>query len=299
MVILGYYVFICLRQRKDWSGVAALLIGLAVVPMLTVGYFFLKDAWSALLHGYLLENLLYVSRKVWVWPRLWLVLQELGLLWGLSALAIMLIWFNEKEDKFKIILAWALASGLGVFMGRAFYGHYFIQVVPALAILAGYSLLKIAGSNWRLVLLAFLALIFSMDLFSRISFGLLSPELISQKKYGINNFVVAGQVAEFIKQKTLPKDRLFIWGAEPEVYFYSQRAAASHYIYYYPLLYKDKKSQQARLALLTELKEAPPEYIIWVEPRVVYGPLLNYVKAGYNYLASFGRWQIWRRKRIK
>jgi hypothetical protein len=63
--------------------------------------------------------------------------------------------------------------------------------------------------------------------------------------------------------KSIPKKYdLFIWGAEPQYYFFSKREAPSKYIFVYHLIDKNYFTKERFDEFFTEIKSDPPEIII-------------------------------------
>ncbi|NQT30242.1 MAG: glycosyltransferase family 39 protein [Candidatus Saganbacteria bacterium] len=295
----------CSVRRRHWTfpfGPLMLLLGFMIFPLLFILYFWLKGGFPDFIDGVILYNLAYAAEQRWVWPRLFrIVIFENSLLWILSIFSIFYILIRDRKLDLLLLALWVIFSFVGVCMGRTFYGHYFIQVIPGLALLSAYGLLRLKENIKKLWLAAIvcilLTLVFAMSIIPRVKFHLLSPEEISIKKYGITYFALAPQVAGFIKQNAASSDEVFVWGSEGEVYFYSQRKAASKYFYNYPLLYKGERAQRARLRMLDDIKVQKPKYVIWVHPGAAYDKLIKYLKANYEKEAVIDKWLILRRKK--
>lgn len=71
------------------------------------------------------------------------------------------------------------------------------------------------------------------------------------------------EVAAYIQAHTAPEETVFVWGFEPTIYFLSQRACASRFIYNYPL-YGRYPWPELRDECLMELERRPPRYIVVV-----------------------------------
>jgi hypothetical protein len=72
-------------------------------------------------------------------------------------------------------------------------------------------------------------------------------------------------VGKRIAEVTQPTDRVFIFGAEPEVLFYARRASASRYIFVYPLFgpYADAHEKQVEAA--KEISQAAPAAAVFMQ----------------------------------
>ncbi|MEA3492768.1 MAG: glycosyltransferase family 39 protein [Candidatus Margulisiibacteriota bacterium] len=279
-----------LRRRRK-KGVR-LLAGFAIFPLLFTLYFWLNNALPEFINVMFLENVGYLSHQPWQWAQFYkVVINENLILWFLSIIALLFIIMRERSDKNLLIGFWALFSIVGVILGKVFYGHYFIQAIPGLSFLSALVIINLKHNQFKVFILMITFIMAGMTISYEKDFYTASPDNISIRKYGINNFVVAKEVAAFVEKNTKPDQKVFIWGAEPEVYFYSNRASASRFIYYYPLFHNKAR----RIEMLKELKANRPKYIIWVNKEVYYKNLAEYLKLYYRQDKSIKGWRIWQR----
>ncbi|MBI5078650.1 hypothetical protein HZB08_01330 [Candidatus Saganbacteria bacterium] len=66
-----------------------------------------------------------------------LIRLENGPLWLLSPAALVFILAKERKPELVLLIFWGFFSFVGVAAGTRFFGHYFIQVIPALSLLSG------------------------------------------------------------------------------------------------------------------------------------------------------------------
>lgn len=111
---------------------------------------------------------------------------------------------------------WLGASAAAVTVGFQFFGHYFLQLTPALALLAASALHRLPDRPLLAVLTAN-SLITCLFLV----WALLAPraELHHQQ-----------QLAAEVRARTTPSDRVLLWGMHPEGYWLADRAPASRYL---------------------------------------------------------------------
>jgi len=310
LVLLGFVSFEAVRPHNELWGIKKILkalwliSGFLVPPLFFVVYFWWKGALPDFIEAAFLYNLAYAKYKLWNWPALVNVVRNENLvLWFLSALAVFLIFFRERRNGSILLACWGLASLTGVFLGKSFYGHYFIQVMPALALLSAFALLMFFEWKKRYIPALGIGLLIcvmvSANLSHWIDYLSLSPEEISIRKYATWDFVIAPEVAEFIRLNTLSSDSIFVWGAEQELYFYSQRKAASKYFYFYPLMYPGEKAVRYRRHMLEDVKKSRPKYIVVSSPGVQYKPFFDMLKSGYTKIGTSMNWEIWEHKGIR
>jgi 4-amino-4-deoxy-L-arabinose transferase-like glycosyltransferase len=189
---------------------------------------------------------------------------------GLSAL----LWSTSARRHSSFILGLFLFSFLSLCPGAYFRPHYFILMLPATAILAGIAVDsatdKMAGysNHWHLVLIPTMVFLvaFGYSIFEqrRVYFSMFPPE-VSQEIYGMNAFVPAKQVADYIRNNSSDSARIAVLGSEPEIYFYAKRHSATGYIYMYSLIGRQKYTARMREEMMRELEENRPDYVVYVD----------------------------------
>ncbi|NLU65818.1 glycosyltransferase family 39 protein [Streptomyces sp. HNM0574] len=111
---------------------------------------------------------------------------------------------------------WLASSAGAATVGFQFYGHYFLQLVPPLALLGAAALdtLRPRAVTTALALTGALATAFT-------AWGLAAPrdELDHQQR-----------LAAVVRARTAPDDTVLLWGMHPEGYWFSGRTPASRYL---------------------------------------------------------------------
>lgn len=111
---------------------------------------------------------------------------------------------------------WLAASAVAVCVGFHFFGHYYLQLVPALALL-GTAALRCLPRDWTPATLTTSALACCLFL----AWGLLAPR---------PDLAHAERLARTITAATDPGDRVLVWGMHPETYWLADRTPASRYL---------------------------------------------------------------------
>lgn len=70
----------------------------------------------------------------------------------------------------------------------------------------------------------------------------------------------------YLRKRTAPGDRIFVWGASPAVYYYAGRRSCSRFIHTYYLAL-DWKDLDLKPLLLQDWQERPPKYFVWMKDR--------------------------------
>lgn len=236
---------------------------------------------------------LYGLAKIWGQIRF-----ENGVLWLLSVLALLMIFFKDRKKDFLLLVAWAVLSFIGVSTASAFfYGHYFIQLIPSLCLLATYALIKTAEIK-NLYPKMILSVVLAAILLSNLNFQYpfyfkYNPFQVTEKKYGMRIFGVAYWVSAELAGQLAKDDDIFVWSAEPEVYFYLNKKAPGKYSYYLAWMQGLIEPE----AILKDVQEKKPRYIIWTNYLFPFPQLEKWVIENYNLKQVYLEWRLLERKK--
>lgn len=197
-----------------------------------------------------------------------------GALWIVSLFGIVSIFVNKTSVRNKIIaLSLVLFSFLTIVPGFYFREHYFITLLPAVALLIAfffqvldnYFLHKLRMPN--LVFVSFLVFVFLIGtginanrdyLFKR------DPKVSCKQIYGSNPFVESIEIGEFLKQNTTKDDKIAVLGSEPQICFYANRYSATGYIYAYSLVELHSYALSMQREMAKEIEKNKPKYMVLV-----------------------------------
>jgi 4-amino-4-deoxy-L-arabinose transferase-like glycosyltransferase len=294
----------------------------AVLPWLPFCiYFYLHDALGKFYYWMVTANARYITGGYSYGPNLNMffdgmskILSENGLLWLLALAGIGGLWNGLRWSKLTfaeqgrrswqqtawILMAlWPVFSFLGIALGGRFYSHYFIQIIPPLAVLGGTGLagliadFRTTGSSimrgpaefivagvfaWCLVLFVGTEAPYYLKL---------SDEQISHYRFGTAELSVARYIGRYLRNRTETDDFIYVWRWNPEINFYALRKSPS------PILvhtYSDNipwnilsfpwgdPEEEA----IQSLYRFPPKYIVVLQ-KVSDNPLLqDYLKLYYQ-----------------
>ena len=295
LVLVGF-VLLYPGPEKRMRSILCLFAGFLVPAAGFSLYFLGRGAFGSFWHNSFLVNIQYIrpfAKAVNVeWGRLnlyrmgYLLLEE-SILFILGTGAAVHILLADRERKFLLLLCWAVSSCLGVMIGRYLFGHYFIQLLPPLAILGAYAVMRWKESrlSWKISApaLGFFAVLATAMFLVFYKFYLVyDPDEIAYARYHIDNLALARETGRMLGQKTVPSDRIMVWGTDPQVYFYSQRGYPGKYIYlpfHFPDLFEEACLEAERIAAGKMVK-----YIILARP--VYGRLYGQIERNYKLILS-------------
>lgn len=196
-------------------------------------------------------------------------------IWVLAGAGVIaLLWNRTARVHAIFLLAFTAFSFAAVCPGFYFREHYFILLLPAVALLAGVAVSsattglqawlhsRVAGVIPAvLFLFAFGFVIVQQEAF----FFEADPIAACRELYSPNPFPEAVAIADYIRQHSSPQARIAVFGSEPEIYFYSGRGAATGYIYTYGLTEKQKYALTMQHEMAGEIEAARPEYFVYVQ----------------------------------
>lgn len=188
------------------------------------------------------------------------------LLWLLAIAGAVVLFTDEQFRRHRVFTAgFVAASVAAVIPGFYFRPHYFLVMLPAVALLVALAVLSLARRfSTTAAYSAFgvavaLAIVFQWN-------GFLNMPLdeITRRIYGTDPFPEAITVANYLREHTSPDDRIAVIGSEPEIYFYAQRKSATGYIYTYALMEIQKFAQRMQNEMMSEVDRSNPKYIVMV-----------------------------------
>ncbi|MBK7819011.1 MAG: hypothetical protein IPJ60_16850 [Sphingobacteriaceae bacterium] len=164
------------------------------------------------------------------------IIQNHKFFWYHSLLAVILCLLRPINIKYKILGVTLLGfSFMTIVPGYFFYGHYWIQTVPGLALVVGlafYSVMAIIKDtlNFKKPIIKWVYLgIFGALTFSHVStlksyYYHPNYERILRAVYGNNPFPESMEIANYINSHSKPEDNIVLIGSEPQIYFYTKRS---------------------------------------------------------------------------
>jgi hypothetical protein len=200
-----------------------------------------------------------------------------------ALLGALLVGLARQADNVRwFLLAYFAFSVASICPGYYFHPHYFIQLLPAVAIfdgVAGSWLLGLArrpagneaasGSRqgflpWPMAVLLMMAAGAFVIGQQWEFFFQRTPTEACREAYHAEPFVEMPVIAAYVSRHSTPDQRVAIWGSEPELYFYTRRHAASGHIYLYSVLERQPFATLLQKELCREIETAKPEFFVLV-----------------------------------
>jgi len=214
-------------------------------------------------------------RMIWPWfPRpviLWLTA-------GFGVTAV--FWDRRGREQRVFVLGFVLSSILAVLPGLYFRPHYFLVMLPAVALLTGlaidaayeYLLGRNLSRAVALIPIAFFVLSYLSALQGQRKYLFkIDPLHVNREMHLNHGFPEAVVVADYIRDHSSNQDRVAIFGSEPEIFFYSGRRSATGYIYMYPLMEKQPFALKMQNDMIQEVETEQPKIVIFVDNQLSWG----------------------------
>jgi hypothetical protein len=157
--------------------------------------------------------------------------------------------------------------------GLYFRPHYFIVMMPAVAILiaaAVTSAIRLLAVNFTsgwlhaLPVIVFVA-VWALAIHRNREFYFeMTPVQACRLCYSVDPFLGAAPVAEYLREHTAPTDTVMVFGSEPEIYFYAHRHSATGYIYMYSLVEPQTYWPTMQGEMIQEVERNRPAYVVFV-----------------------------------
>ncbi len=162
---------------------------------------------------------------------------------------------------------------LTVMPGNHYYGHYFLQWIPAVCLSAAAFIytaeeLLILKLNLRTsakyIILAIL-LLFSFTHLNAMKTYYFSPDYtkVLRQIYKLNPFPESKVIADKLNTLMKPNDKLVVLGSEPQLYVYTNKIAPTRFFSSGVLLeFPVKKSEDWQNEFISDVEKAAPEYLV-------------------------------------
>jgi hypothetical protein len=187
-------------------------------------------------------------------------------MWMLVPLSFLLMPFQAQRKNNTGQVIFFMFSFIAVSAGFYFRPHYFQFLLPAAALLCA-TALSATEARWKQMhFIPVLFLLAAVSFFVYRERSLITTskdEDFIRKIYHLDFFNATKKAADFIAENSQPGARVAIFGAEPEVWFYSKRLAASGYLYVYPLLENQKFAPAMRQQFYTETVHSKPDILLY------------------------------------
>ncbi len=139
----------------------------------------------------------------------------------------------RRQSQSLIPLVWLGACAVGFLAGGLYHPHYWVQMLPPLAIFAGLGADHVCACWPRRRALAMAGVVVAIPLLASLPVYFAStPELASARSTNDPRVISARPVGAAVAAATTPTDRVQVLWANAAVYWYADRIPATRYLWY-------------------------------------------------------------------
>lgn len=171
--------------------------------------------------------------------------------------------------------AFGVCSLGSVSVGMYFRGHYFITLLPAIALLSGVAvsrsvyLLK-SQSGIEVLPALIVAALFILGIGAGLVgngpvWFILDSRSASKAVYHTSMFCDAATLGWYLRTNSEPGARIAVIGSEPEICFYARRRSVSRYIYTYALMEPQPFARKMQEEMIAQVEGGHPEYVVYAD----------------------------------
>lgn len=193
--------------------------------------------------------------------------------WVFAGLGLTALLTPRLPGRYRLLLAaLATVSFLAITPGKRFYVHYWLQLLPALALLVAtlfYHLEKwvaaaIPRTNWRPAMAGLTALLLLIPM-ARMSPTLFQGDhnRILRTLFPGNPFPEDKVLSDFLATKMQPEDEITVLGSEPQYYVYLDKKASSKHFYMAITMRPIPQSESWQQEALDSLISQKPRFIVF------------------------------------
>lgn len=179
---------------------------------------------------------------------------------------------RNRLKQFNFIIYITVASALSIIPGFVFRNHYFIMMLPAVALLNGifFNSVIYRFEKFRINYITRLLFVFSFMFLmvwsivqqESILFSM-DDDSVMRQAHQSSIFSESIKVAQYIQNNSNKTDLIAVLASEPEIYFYSHRKSAIEYLYMYPLFEKQPFAYHMQRQVIQQIEKNNPKFIIF------------------------------------
>jgi hypothetical protein len=194
--------------------------------------------------------------------------------WILAVVGLVVTLWDRALGRIRYLyLIFAAACFLTIVPGFYFTPHYWISLLPAVALLIG-ALAGAAeragaqsGRGWAAAavwVVTGLGLVMGLAKQEAFYFGRVPDAEHARRIYFGNPFSESIEIGEYLKRHTTSQDRIAILGSETQIYFYAQRRSASRFVNTYFLTADHPRNRAMQREMIRDIEQARPKYLLIV-----------------------------------
>ncbi len=196
-----------------------------------------------------------------------------ALVWVLALVGLLVMLGGRSLGKMRWVYgSFIAASFLTIVPGFYFTPHYWISLLPAVALLIGAlegAMERRAAETGRgfalpagVWLLTLVGLGLGVAKHDSFYLGKVPDAEQARAIYFGNPFAESIEIGRYLKEHTTPQDRIAILGSETQILFYAQRRSASRFVNAYFLTADHPRNREMQHEMIRDIERARPKYLV-------------------------------------
>ncbi len=189
-----------------------------------------------------------------------------GVLGLVSLLVVEKKWLKKSG-----LLVLALLAFATILPGKRYYGHYWLQFFPFLAMGVGAGAYAVQhwlkGRMGGAVTAVFLVISLSHLLTHGENYFQVDQNQLVRKVYAGNPFDVHRQLAKYLQPRLRPEDQLLVLGSEPQFYIYTGKKSPTRHFYTGFTSRNIPEARQWQQEILADFRQSQPAYVVFSTQR--------------------------------
>ncbi len=161
---------------------------------------------------------------------------------------------------------WLACAGLSLLIGRRPYQHHLQQLLPPLALAAGWTFARIVSARRRPAWASAAGIVLAAGILHSVwlilPLATASRDAKARMLYPVNSFLEAEYVAAWLEENTPEDSSVLIAGSEPEITWLSRRRPAGRYPLMYHLTAPAPGIEDEQARWLKEASAASPAAVV-------------------------------------
>lgn len=259
---------------------AAIVIGLLILSVYVRGSYNEFVFWVFSINKYYANRITFEEGMKYFGYSRDAIVANYKFFWMQSIAAFFLLFLRSIDLRTKLfILSIGFFSFVAIVPGYYFYGHYWIQILPGMAILSGftyYAVTKTLKDRFKLtsptIKYSYLA-IFGILVLTHLNKNrsyYFNPnyELIMRQVYGNNPFPESMEIANYLNKLLKPGDQIAVVGSEPEIYIYTNTQAPTQHVFFSTIVAGIPEHKKLQREFSSEIEKAKPKYFLFYRHNV-------------------------------
>ena len=260
-----------LKAKQFLRPAAWLLAGCAAAGMLTVLPFLLTGSFDDMFDALVIYTLSYVGFVPWSMRLVTAIKAPIYLAWIagpwaiFSFVGVFRLLRDRIDERCLLLVGWPLSTIIGIVLAGRFYDHYYVALLPSVALLVpiGIKVLRDSGRRAGYAIALTVAVsVFPTVILNANVYLQEGPAERHAAKYGAGGptgwETRSEDFAAWIRARTSPDDYIYNLGFQSELYFHADRRSPTRFLFDHPFGADDRYAQQA----IEELSANPPVYVI-------------------------------------